>query len=128
MIGSFAVTPVRRVLTKAKDFVLAPVRQAWAVAAGAVNRVTAWAKANRKLLIWVAIASAIVLAAGIILAYLYFTKPRFRGFVQGIGAAVRTRSSFRPLKPVTAQVPFPAHAQAEEIPARQRANTSAPAM
>jgi hypothetical protein len=128
MIGGFAVTPARRVLTKAKDFVLAPVRQAWTVAAGAVSRVTVWAKANRKLLIWVAIASAIVLAAGIILAYLYFTKPRFRGFVQSVGAAVRTRSSFRPPKPVIAQVPFPANAQAEEIPARQSANTPAPAL
>lgn len=132
IIGGFAITPARRVITKAKDFVLIPVRQAWTVAAGTKNRITAWAKANRKLLVWVMIASAIVLAAGIVLAYLYFTRPGFRspgfrGFVLGIGTAARTRSSFRPPKPVIAQVPFPVVVQTEEIPARQNANTTAPA-
>ncbi len=128
IIGGFAVTPARRVITKAKDFVLIPVRQLWTVAAGAKNRITVWAKVNRKLLVWVTIASAIALAAGIVLAYLYFTRPGFRSFVLGIGTAARTRSSFRPPKPATAQVPFPVVVQTEKIPARQSANTTAPAM
>ena len=127
-ISRFAGTAARRVITKVRDFVLIPVRQAWTVAPWIKNRATVWVATHRKLLLWITMASAIVLGAGIVLAYLYFTRPGFRSFVLGIGSAVRTRSSFHPPKPATAQIPIPVDVQTEEVPARQSANTTAPVM
>jgi hypothetical protein len=127
-ISRFVGAAARRAITKARDFVLIPVRQAWTVAPWIKSKVTIWATTHQKLILWITIASAIVLGAGIVLAYLYFTRPGFRSFILGIGSAVRTRSSFRPPKPATAQIPIPVDVQTEEVPARQSANTTAPAM
>lgn len=71
-------------LVKTKDFTVSQGQRLGATLTGRSNGLLAWLKTHRKTILWVSLISALMLASGIILTYLYFTRPGFRAFVLGI--------------------------------------------